>query len=263
MSQTKTDKEDRVVVAVERPFRQRIVELDAARGFAVIMMILHHFIFDLRYVFDLPVFAFQDSEWFICALRAPFLALFLMVSGISSNFSRSNLRRGIRLLFFALSLTVITLLMHNFMTPIYFNILHVLALSIIIYALTERVSDPKRRSACLIMSALLAFLIGTVFLQLSATVPSWLLPLNPCAVAEVEMSDYLSFFPWSGFFFLGAVLGSLLYPKPLTLFPNLPRTLALLLKPFSFVGRYAIYFYIFHQPFILACLYGLRILGLL
>ncbi|NLZ55568.1 MAG: DUF1624 domain-containing protein [Clostridiaceae bacterium] len=263
MSKTETNKENRIVAAVERPSRQRIVELDAARGFAVIMMILHHFIFDLRYVFDLPVFAFQDSEWFIYVLRAPFLALFLMVSGISSNFSRSNLRRGIKLLFFALSLTVITLLMRNFMTPIYFNVLHVLALSIIIYTLTERVSDPRRRSACLIMSASLAFLIGTVFLQLSAAVPSWLLPLNPHAAAEVEMADYLPFFPWSGFFFLGAVLGSLLYPKPLTLFPKLPRALALLLKPFSFVGRHAIYFYIFHQPFLLACLYGLRILGLL
>ena len=38
---------------------KRAFELDALRGFAIFMMILHHMIFDFRYLLGLNVFAFQ------------------------------------------------------------------------------------------------------------------------------------------------------------------------------------------------------------
>jgi len=78
--------------------KNRVFELDALRGLALFMMFLHHFIFDLRYIFGLDVFAWQESWWFINLLRPLFLNVFLVVSGISSSFSRSNTRRGLRLL---------------------------------------------------------------------------------------------------------------------------------------------------------------------
>ena len=85
--------------------KKRILEIDLLRGVAVFLMMLHHFIFDLRYIVGLDVFAFQETVWFQEYLRPPVIAVFIMVSGISSSFSRSNLRRGVRLLIASLILT--------------------------------------------------------------------------------------------------------------------------------------------------------------
>ena len=42
----------------------RAFELDVLRGAAVIMMMLHHFIYDLRFIFGLDVFAWQETGFF-------------------------------------------------------------------------------------------------------------------------------------------------------------------------------------------------------
>ena len=51
----------------------RAFELDLLRGFAIFMMILHHFAYDLRHVFEHNVFAFIDSDWFWAFLHPFFL----------------------------------------------------------------------------------------------------------------------------------------------------------------------------------------------
>ena len=85
--------------------KNRILEIDLLRGLAVFLMMLHHLIFDLRYIVGLDVFAFQETVWFQEYLRPPVISVFIMVSGISSSFSRNNLRRGVRLMIASLLLT--------------------------------------------------------------------------------------------------------------------------------------------------------------
>ena len=72
--------------------KQRIQLIDALRGLAVGLMVVHHFLYDLvafcgapEWLFSNPVFDF---------LHFVFAGLFIFLSGVSSNFSRSNVKRG-------------------------------------------------------------------------------------------------------------------------------------------------------------------------
>jgi uncharacterized membrane protein len=117
--------------------RCRAFELDALRGLALLMMVLHHLVFDLRYLFALDVFAFQETWWFENLLRPTFLNVFLLVSGICCTFSRSNTRRGLRLLVVAIGFTAATSIVSWFSGLdfyILFNVLHLLAVGTLLYS---------------------------------------------------------------------------------------------------------------------------------
>ena len=66
--------------------------MDEIRGFAVLCMIFYHGFYSLAYLFQL--------DWGMALLRffmpaEPFFAgAFILISGISSNLSHSNLLRG-------------------------------------------------------------------------------------------------------------------------------------------------------------------------
>lgn len=119
-------------------YDKRIAELDFLRGLAIVLMIGHHTIFDLRHIYGLDILAFQDTVWFMDWIRPVILFLFLTVSGISCSFSRNNFRRGIKLLLFALGVTAAFELVSHFSAfemHVYFNVFHLLTLGIFFYAL--------------------------------------------------------------------------------------------------------------------------------
>ena len=152
----------------------RAFELDALRGLALLLMVLHHFAFDLRYLLQLNVFAFQETWWFENLLRPLFLNVFLIVSGICCSFSRSNRRRGLRLLAVALGFTAVTsivsvVIQTNFY--IIFNVLHLLALGTLLYAGLNWFERKKGRRLVWVDVSLL--LIMTVTIWLGILLPHW------------------------------------------------------------------------------------------
>ena len=74
----------------ERP--ARIELMDALRGLAVCLMVLHHFLYDLCEFLGAPWWLFTNPVFDV--LHYFFAGLFIFLSGISSDFSRSNLKRG-------------------------------------------------------------------------------------------------------------------------------------------------------------------------
>ena len=245
--------------------RCRAFELDALRGLAVLMMVLHHMIFDLRYLFGLDVFAWQESNWFIYLLRPLFLSVFLLISGICSTFTRSNLKRGLRLgavaLGFTVATTIVSLATHSDLY-IFFNVLHLLAVGILLYAALTWHDRGPRTDAILVLLTLATMYVALILPK--EPVATWLLlPFGVLPAGVPTMSDYLPIFPWLGFFLAGALIGRLLYRDRQTAFPGAPSWLLNISAPFMFMGRNSLWIYALHQPIMLAILYGLRGLGLL
>lgn len=256
--------------------KNRILEIDLLRGLAVFLMMLHHLIFDLRYIVGLDVFAFQETVWFQEYLRPPVISVFIMVSGISSSFSRNNLRRGVRLLIASLLLTGGSLLVHYFSKldsgVIIFNVFHVLAISIIAYALLEKIYQKKKTAEThrfkfflflTILGSLLIFLPGV--LQGKFGLDSTVLNIIFFAKypAGMYLLDSMALFPWLGFFLIGAAFGLVFYRERQSLLPEPGPRLGKMLAPFTFLGRNALWVYLLHQAIFLAILWLLAQIGIL
>lgn len=247
--------------------RQRAFELDLLRGLAIIAMILHHFIYDLRYVFGLDVFAWQDSFVFVNWVRPPFLFIFLFVSGVCCTFSRNNFLRSLKLFIVSILFSVVFYFVSVYTeTEMYivFNVLHMLTLGTFVFALLSFLKNRKNfRSIDKIL-----ILLGVVFLwmayplsKISETRIDLLIPFHENFAKGLGMGDYLPIVPWIGFFFIGAFFGKIYYKNKESLFPGAPVTAKRIALPFEFVGRNALIFYVLHQPVLLASLYLLRITG--
>ncbi|HKL74152.1 MAG TPA: heparan-alpha-glucosaminide N-acetyltransferase domain-containing protein, partial [Clostridia bacterium] len=131
----------------------RIWELDFLRGFAILMVIIDHSMFDFSSVFP----AWQSSGVLILEdlytlgnrymtsdirvfWRPAFLFLFFITSGLCTAFSRNNFLRGIRLSIVALLVSLVT----YYAGPIFsydlfvmFGVLHCMAAIIIIYSVVS------------------------------------------------------------------------------------------------------------------------------
>ncbi len=142
--------------------RVRIWELDFFRGFAIIMMVYDHLMYDLKSLpqwygnFEVvanPAVTFVSrialGYWLSLAREIGhpiFVAIFLLVSGISFNFSRSNLRRGLKFLAFALLISAVTLLVQSatgggLRIGIIHGIIHMFALGTLLTWLLRKLWD--------------------------------------------------------------------------------------------------------------------------
>ncbi len=254
----------------------RIWEIDFLRGLSVILMVGYHLLFDLGefrgvksflgFSTDLSTFAWRTAEHF-------FAGLFVVLSGISSTLTRSNIRRGLRLLAVALAVTAVTyllpplliLLSHGmpptlkwlatllnqlgqFFDPsmaIFFGILHCLAVSMLIYGAAFEKSRP---AACAAWGALVigfGVALRVVMVMKGVTVPfDWLMPFGITSPTFGSF-DYFPLFPWLGIFLIGSALGKSVYASRQSLLPRrLPGTF------FNWAGRHALVIYIVHQPVI-------------
>lgn len=249
----------------------RAFELDFLRGFALFMMLLHHLAYDLRYLFGVDAFAFQESGWFLYALRPVFVSVFLAVSGICSTFSRSNARRGGRMLLAALLLSLLSWgadLLFEGGLLIVFNILHLLALATILYAGLERLEGGRGHRTDMGDAVLVLLSLAFVFAWrplAEATAPaSWALLPFGLVPAGLVMSDYMPLVPWLGFFLGGVLIGRIAYAGRTTRFPGAEagRTLPYRLsRPFRFLGRHSLWVYALHQPILIGLLSLVRLAG--
>lgn len=187
-----------------------------------------------------------------------FLFIFFAICGVSCTFSRSNLKRGIMLLFVALLVSVVTYLFDESVF-IHFGTLTFLAFCILFWELLKRLcafcGDRAAKWVTAGVSAAVFLAVTLVFhlLPLSsvAEIPDawgWLFASHPAWSTEyatsVSPGEFTGMIPWAALFFFGAAVGPLLYGKKRTLLPFLDKPAW---KPLCFIGRHALLVYCLHQ----------------
>jgi len=237
---------------------KRVGLLDEIRGFAIICMVIYHVLYSMNEFFDVNVPVFFDS-WF-GHVRDLFAGTFIFISGCVCRFSRNNLKRGVLCFFLGMLITYIV----TFAQPgviIHFGILHLLGLSMVIYALAEPFFDFVPPLPGIIIFGFLFFAtfnlrngylgfenIYSIALPDKLYEPGILFPFGFIA-PRTGYSDYFPLLPWFCVFAAGCFFG--VYAKENRLPRYFYRTRVRFL---AVTGRYTIWIYLLHQPVAMAVL---------
>lgn len=223
--------------------KNRIWELDAARGLALLGMLIIHFVYDLVELFG--VFAWQEPAWYLF-VKNNCGFIFLVISGISATLGSRCLRRGFQVFACGLLCTAVTggmylLGMADSSILIYFGVLHCLGVCMVLWHWLRKLPN---WSITLLGAALTV--LGLILGQLYLNVHWALIPLGFCPV-WFRSSDYFPLLPNLGFFLLGAGLGRVLYREKKTRFPGVsPQRQPVRLL--CAMGRQSLPIYLLHQP---------------
>lgn len=229
---------------MEKSSRRRISMIDCIRGICIAGMVIYHGAYDLIEFFSMNVPFFYSP--ILSILHVLFVSAFLLIAGISSHFSRNNLKRALFILIAAAVISVVSFIIVPD-APIYFGILHLMGVSVLIYAIFKKPLDAvTKKFTPLFWLAL--FLIG--YFTTPVIVDSPLFVMFGFLPIGFESVDYFPLIPWFFMFMVGTYLG-----KPITenRFPewfyhaNIP--------PLSFIGRYPLIIYMVHQPIIYGILF--------
>lgn len=231
----------------------RVHLIDEIRGFAIIGMVIYHFLFDLVYFFGVEIPFFHSP--FVLFIRPWFSATFIFLAGISCNFSKNNLKRGIKCFGIGLSMTVVTIIvLPN--EPYLFGVLHLLGLSMIIYHFIKPILQKIPTMLGIVLSFIgmhITYNLSYGFLKLlwfNFPLPKslyefdWLFFVG-LPNSEFVSSDYFPLNPWSWCFVAGAYLGVYIKDKklPKFVYSSKPRS-----KLLATLGVNSMFIYVVHQP---------------
>ncbi len=229
---------------IKKADKNRIQIIDTLRGISILLMVVHHFLFDAVEFLNAPEWLFYNPVF--DALQSFFAGLFVVLSGVSSNFSRSNVKRGVFTFVVALVITAVTVCVDM---PIIFGILHLLGVCMLFYGLTQKLWNKMPQWILLILFASLSGF--SVYLLKTLKFSGKLMWLFGWETPGFESYDYFPLLPWFFVFMFGTALGHYIKENK---FPKWFYTAKI--PFFPTVGRYTMLIYIVHQPL----LYGLTML---
>lgn len=239
----------------------RIILLDELRGFAIIAMIVHHTFLDIGNVLGLKWG--WDIFDALCTVQPLFWGIFIIISGICSRLSRNCIKRGAVVLGAGLAITLVTAVIMPLLgfggNEIYFGILHCLGCCMIITGLLmpliKRINPVTGMAVCAVLFAVTytvstrSLLFGLISLPDALYRTDITAPLG-FFTAEFHSADYFALIPWLFMFLFGAFAGK--YAKD-GAFPAFAYKQHV--KAFAFAGRNSLWFYLGHQPVIIAVLF--------
>lgn len=223
--------------------KERIRIIDAIRGFSILLMVGHHLLYDLTVLCGAPEWFFTNPIFDF--LHYVFAGIFILLSGVSSLYSSSNIKRGIKTLACA---GIITLASYLADSAIWFGILHLLGTCMLFYGFTRRLWDRIPRSIAPVI-----YILGTaVCSPLTRGVFTnfrhfWMFGL----IYKGFLSyDYYPLLPWVFIFLLGTWMG--VYIKE-NKFPSWFYNIRM--PVLSYIGQRTLIIYMLHQP----VLYGITL----
>ena len=245
----------------------RFWEVDAARGVAIVMVVLYHLVYDLDYLAGYGVRS-TSGFWAAFADASAFAFVFLAGLSLAISFSREQragrrglelfgkyLRRGLRIFAYGMLVTLVFLALGY--GYVIFGILHLIGASIIL-------AYPLMRLRFLNLILGLSVIAAGAYLQAEPFAVGGVggILLAPLGVLPegLFMPDYRPLLPWFGVFLLGVFFGKLLYADrrrevPVSEAPAYAAHVASL-------GRHTLFVYLVHQPVLVATLAALGVVDL-
>lgn len=235
--------------------RPRYYLLDELRGLSIILMVVYHAFYLLSDVFGIA--AGRVLKAYMQPVQ-PFIAgTFILVCGICCRFSRSNFKRGLRLLGAALLITLCTfgLTLFGINEIILFGVLHFLTVAILLFVLVEKpLNKIPPLLQIFIFIALFFVSAGPLFGRPSGIGAGRLLipfpktDLFPLFIlgfpSEAFVSaDYFSLLPWLFLFLAGTAIGMYGLKGRFPAFFEKSNIVAL-----QWIGRHSLLIYLLHQP---------------
>lgn len=228
--------------------KQRVYILDALRGIAVVGMIIHHgyVLLNLIKGVDIPFFSSVLFE----VLQTLFVSVFLLVSGICTNYSHNIIRRGTLILGAAIVITVVTAVILPALQvnglEIYFGVLHMFGASMLLYACLQPLLRRVNTSLLCIVSIAL-YIVWSIWIYFVPYVNGTnnLLMIFGFPSADFFSADYYPLFPYFFMFIAGTAIGRWILEGK---FPK--RFYTARISAFEFVGRHSLLIYLLHQPII-------------
>ena len=190
---------------------------------------------------------------------------FILISGISFQLSRNNVKRGLRLFAVAVLISVVVWIFIP-EQMIWFGIIHFLAVSNIVLGLLKKYLDKIPFAPLTAVSSVLFLLTYNVqrgYLGIkglwSFALPKWFYVTDLTMpfgfyTPGFHSSDYFPFLPWIFLFVIGTALGRYAEKLPESLAkPHIPAL--------AFIGRHTLIIYLLHQPVIIGALELIRLLS--
>ncbi|SES87168.1 heparan-alpha-glucosaminide N-acetyltransferase [Anaerobranca gottschalkii] len=216
---------------------KRIWEIDFLRFLAITLMVIFHFVYDLKEFANIDI-DYNLSPWKEVGKTAALL--FMFVSGISSGLSKENYKRGVKVFLWGMVITIVTYILFP-QNYVRFGILHFLGISMLISPFLLKINN-----------FLLVVLAGVIAYNPIKGV-LWenglLLPLGVMYRGYSSM-DYYPLIPYLAYFILGILAYKIYYYRKKSIFPfSLHNSLI------SLISQKSLWIYLIHQPVLLAGIY--------
>lgn len=225
---------------MEKQSDTRLWEIDMLRGFALILMVTYHFLYDLNEFFNYDI-AYNEGVFYLLGKSAAIL--FILIAGVSCSFSKNNTLRGVKLIIWGLVIFLVTYIAVPG-SNIIFGILQFLGTCLLLYPVFRNLPPYT-----LIAGGAAVIVTGELTDQIPVS-QNWLAPLGFWGPSFSSV-DYFPLIPWLGVFLLGIAISKLVYQQRKSLTGELGKYF----RPLTVVGRHTLVIYLVHQPLILATLY--------
>ena len=221
----------------EKSGNNRITELDAARGIAVLCMVVVHVLaFGKK-------FGGWDYEWsaFFTFVKQYGGAFFVILSGVCATLSSRLFKRGVIVFCCGMALTGVTYwLCHSGREDetvlIQWGVLHCIGVCMMLWPVLKKLPVWARFALGAVIVVAGYYIRSYVYVR-----SSWLFPLG-LRWWDFAAFDYFPLMPHLGWFMIGSGIGAAVYKDRKPLFPSLkPGALA-------FIGRNSLFIYLIHLP---------------